>query len=58
MHEVVPDNYTFTGIVDLPKFLSLAHEAGLLVLLRLGPYICAEVEFVRLQYVILYNPIL
>ncbi|XP_025094509.1 beta-galactosidase-like isoform X2 [Pomacea canaliculata] len=45
MHEVVPDNYTFTGIVDLPKFLSLAHEAGLLVLLRLGPYICAEVEF-------------
>ena len=27
---------------NLPLFLQLAHEAGLYVVLRIGPYICAE----------------
>ncbi|GGS47296.1 beta-galactosidase family protein [Streptomyces griseoviridis] len=30
------------GILDLPRFLRLAGEEGLTVLLRPGPYICAE----------------
>mmetsp|Transcript_34952 Transcript_34952/g.96626 ORF Transcript_34952/g.96626 Transcript_34952/m.96626 type:complete len:706 (+) Transcript_34952:78-2195(+) len=30
---------------DVSKFLRLAHEVGLYVILRAGPYICAEWEF-------------
>ncbi|XP_025094507.1 beta-galactosidase-like [Pomacea canaliculata] len=45
VHEVAPDQYNFTGWSDLPRFLSLANEQGLVVLLRLGPYICGEWEF-------------
>ncbi|WP_435130598.1 beta-galactosidase [Actinacidiphila sp. bgisy144] len=33
-----------TGILDLPRFLDLAAAEGLHVLLRPGPYICAEWE--------------
>lgn len=48
----VPWNYhnvsgrvTFEGDRDLHGFLSLVHKLGLLVLLRPGPYICAEWEW-------------
>ncbi len=34
-----------TGWRDLPAFIRLAQELGLLVLLRPGPYICAEWDF-------------
>ncbi|XP_065182869.1 beta-galactosidase-like [Sycon ciliatum] len=34
----------FTGDQDLGKFIDTANEVGLLVLLRPGPYICAEWE--------------
>lgn len=40
-----PDVYTFSGGADLGAFLTAAHDAGLMVLLRLGPYICGEWEF-------------
>jgi beta-galactosidase GanA len=36
--------YDFTGIRDLDKFLSLAAEAGLYVIVRPGPYINAETD--------------
>lgn len=36
--------YDFTGIRDLDKFLSLASEAGLYVIVRPGPYINAETD--------------
>ncbi|KAJ8288218.1 hypothetical protein COCON_G00008770 [Conger conger] len=41
-HEPVPDQYDFSGDRDLGNFLHLAQEVGLLVILRPGPYICAE----------------
>jgi beta-galactosidase GanA len=36
--------YDFTGIRDLDKFLSLAAQAGLYVIVRPGPYINAETD--------------
>ncbi|KAJ6661996.1 hypothetical protein lerEdw1_012843 [Lerista edwardsae] len=41
-HEPEPGVYNFDGDQDLVHFLQLAQELGLLVILRAGPYICAE----------------
>ncbi|KAF7687016.1 beta-galactosidase [Silurus meridionalis] len=41
-HESVPGVYDFSGDRDLEYFLQLCHDIGLLVILRPGPYICAE----------------
>ncbi|KAJ8290802.1 hypothetical protein GJAV_G00017740 [Gymnothorax javanicus] len=41
-HEIAPKHYNFSGDRDLEHFLRLAQEVGLLVILRPGPYICAE----------------
>nr|XP_036864538.1 beta-galactosidase isoform X1 [Manis javanica] len=41
-HEPQPGQYQFSGEHDVEHFLQLAHELGLLVILRPGPYICAE----------------
>lgn len=43
-HEESPGVYNFSGDRDLEHFLQLAHDIGLLVILRPGPYICAEWE--------------
>ncbi|XP_061536062.1 beta-galactosidase [Phycodurus eques] len=41
-HEESPGMYDFSGDRDLEHFLQLAQDIGLLVILRPGPYICAE----------------
>ena len=41
-HESAPGVYNFTGERDVVKFIKTAQECGLLVILRPGPYICAE----------------
>eukprot|EP00069_Balaena_mysticetus_P013789 bmy_21984T0 len=41
-HEPRPGQYEFTGDHDVEHFIQLAHDLGLLVILRPGPYICAE----------------
>ncbi|XP_072880344.1 beta-galactosidase [Hemitrygon akajei] len=41
-HEIAPGKYDFTGDRDLEAFLKLADDVGLLVILRAGPFICAE----------------
>ncbi|NXI84061.1 BGAL galactosidase, partial [Rhipidura dahli] len=43
-HETLPGVYDFTGNRDVETFLDLTAELGLLVILRPGPYICAEWE--------------
>ncbi|KAH9597231.1 Glycoside hydrolase 35 [Trypanosoma melophagium] len=40
-----PDTCDFTGDRDLFKYIQLAQERGLLLILRVGPYICAEWDF-------------
>ena len=37
--------YDFTGDRDIQHFLQLANDTGLQVILRAGPYSCAEWEF-------------
>lgn len=41
-HEPQPGVYNFRGDHDLEQFLNLTMELGLLVIMRPGPYICAE----------------
>ncbi|CAL9624596.1 beta-galactosidase [Streptomyces sp. enrichment culture] len=41
-HERRPGEIRFDGWRDLPRFLDLARQAGLDVIVRPGPYICAE----------------
>ncbi|WP_030228460.1 glycoside hydrolase family 35 protein [Actinoalloteichus caeruleus] len=44
LHQPTPDDLTAEDGLDLPRFLRLAGAEGLHVLLRPGPYICAEWE--------------
>lgn len=53
MHEKQPGIYDFTGNLDLVKFIQTAEKAGLMVIVRPGPYICAEWEFGGLPWWIL-----
>jgi beta-galactosidase len=45
VHEPRPGVYDFSGNYDLVAFLKMAQEKHLHVLLRAGPYSCAEWEF-------------
>jgi beta-galactosidase len=45
VHEPQPGVYNFSGDADLSAFLTLAKQEHLNVLLRAGPYSCAEWEF-------------
>ncbi|MER5431228.1 beta-galactosidase family protein [Streptomyces sp. NPDC002588] len=42
LHEPQPGTLDLDGLLDLPRFLRLAAAEGLHVLLRPGPFICAE----------------
>src|SRR5690606_11376707 len=45
-HEIAPGKWDFqTGNRNLSEFLKIAKEEGLMVILRPGPYVCAEWEF-------------
>lgn len=43
-HEERPDEYNFTGQADLAEFCRLCQKHGMYVILRPGPYVCAEWE--------------
>lgn len=45
MHEKVMGEYDFSGMLDIASFIRAAGENGLMVIVRPGPYICAEWEF-------------
>ncbi|XP_077550199.1 beta-galactosidase-like isoform X1 [Haemaphysalis longicornis] len=49
-HEPEPGKYHFSGDYDLKAFLDTAKDVGLLVILRPGPYICAERDNGGLPY--------
>ncbi|XP_042282555.1 beta-galactosidase-1-like protein isoform X2 [Thunnus maccoyii] len=55
-HETVQGVYNFTADRDLEHFLDLANQTGLLVILRPGPYICAEWEMGGLPAWLLTKP--
>jgi len=45
IHEAVPGAYDFSGQNDVAEFIREAQQEGLYVILRPGPYVCAEWEF-------------
>lgn len=53
-HEPYPRMYEFDGEKDIEYFLRLAAELDLLVILRPGPYICAERDFVSRLFFLVY----
>ncbi|KAA0715931.1 Beta-galactosidase [Triplophysa tibetana] len=55
-HETIQGTFNFVGDRDLEYFLNLANQTGLLVILRPGPYICAEWEMGGLPAWLLHKP--
>jgi beta-galactosidase len=45
VHEPQPGKFDFTGQNDIGEFIREAQQEGLYVILRPGPYVCAEWEF-------------
>ncbi|SMG19635.1 glycoside hydrolase family 35 protein [Paenibacillus aquistagni] len=45
LHEPEEGRFNFEGIADITRFIELAHELGLFVIIRPSPYTCAEWEF-------------
>ena len=45
LHERREGEFDFSGILDIERFISIAEELELNVIVRPGPYICAEWEF-------------
>ncbi|GAB7104465.1 beta-galactosidase [Streptomyces phaeofaciens JCM 4814] len=56
LHQPTPDTLDLDGLLDLPRFLRLAAAEGLHVLLRPGPYICAEWDGGGLPYWLTADP--
>ncbi|KAL3835327.1 hypothetical protein ACJIZ3_010063 [Penstemon smallii] len=44
-HELSPDNYYFGGRYDLVKFCKIVQQAGMYLILRIGPFVAAEWNF-------------
>ena len=56
VHEPTPGHYDFTGNNDLAAFLRAAQQEGLYVILRSGPYACAEWDLGGLPAWLLADP--
>ncbi|NOU63714.1 beta-galactosidase [Paenibacillus sp. LMG 31461] len=56
VHEPKEGQFNFQGIADVERFVQLAGELGLHVIIRPSPYICAEWEFGGLPYWLLKDP--
>jgi beta-galactosidase len=55
-HEIGPGTYDFSGQKDVAEFIREAQQEGLWVILRPGPYSCAEWEFGGLPSWLLTDP--
>ena len=55
-HEIGPGKYEFGGQKDVAEFIREAQQEGLWVILRPGPYSCAEWEFGGLPSWLLTDP--
>lgn len=44
-HEPKKGQFNFEGMLDVEKYIQLAQDLGLYVIVRPGPYICAEWDF-------------
>lgn len=58
IHEPNPGEFNFSGMADLVAFVELAAELDLYVIVRPGPYICAEWELGGLPAWLLKDPLM
>ena len=56
LHEPKPGVYDFSGQLDVADFIRAAQDEGLYVLLRPGPYVCAEWDLGGLPAWLLADP--
>ena len=56
IHEPKKGQYKFTGLYDVEQFIQIAQDVGLYVIIRPGPYICAEWDLGGLPYWLLQEP--
>ena len=56
LHEQSPGEFDFTGNKDIAKFCRLAQKHGMYVIVRPGPYVCAEWEMGGLPWWLLQKP--
>ena len=56
LHEPRPRKFCFEGGLDITKFIKIAQDLGLFVIVRPGPYICAEWELGGLPAWLLKDP--
>jgi beta-galactosidase len=56
LHEPHPGKFHFDNGLDIVKYVEMAAEAGLNVILRPGPYICSEWDFGGLPSWLLKDP--
>lgn len=50
LHNPKNGTYVWDGIADIERFIQLATDEGLYIILRPGPYICAEIDNGGLPY--------
>jgi beta-galactosidase len=55
-HEPRPGEFDFTGNLDIAEYVRTAQSEGLCVLVRPGPYVCAEWDFGGLPAWLLADP--
>ncbi len=56
LHEPEPTEYHFQAGLDIHKFILTAQDLDLKVIVRPGPFICAELDFGGLPYWLLKDP--
>ncbi len=56
VYEMTPGNFDFSGQNDIAEFIREAQQEGLYVILRPGPYACAEWDFGGLPAWLLHDP--
>ncbi|WJZ87646.1 hypothetical protein VitviT2T_007013 [Vitis vinifera] len=44
-HELSPSNYYFGGWYDLLKFVKIVQQAGMYLILHIGPFVATEWNF-------------
>jgi beta-galactosidase len=56
VHEPRPGHWDFSGQYDVARFIRIAQQVGLYVILRPGPYVCGEWSFGGYPAWLLNNP--